>query len=743
MVLELYPTDAARWYFDEITARVVAKSGNAADRFHLGKIVLQSLKDAPDFVLQIDGSTGESETCGSVLNRSVCCALSLRKLGIDHGVNIVIMAPNHLDLTIPFYAAMYLGLGLGCVDMTLSINELRDHFESELPKAVFCQSDKAADVEAAIKNANLDCHIITFDDGCQYKSLSQLLEGVDENTIRNFEPSTFNTEETVAFLVATSGTTGLSKAAEITHKNIALVSPHFWLTFRNFPTPTRLWFLPSPIQWLSAVLVYLQSPIMRITRLQSPLPMTVEHTYNLINKYKPTVTIMNPNMLISLLKPNTRHLCDFSSFEVIFAGGSAVPPSLVDTIKTVIPKTRLYIAYGMSEVSGLCLINTYMVPNSCGQIVGCTLIRLVDPHTGKDVLEMVNAPGEVWLQGPSVFKGYSNNPTLTKESFSEDGWLKSGDIFYRDANWNFFFVDRIKMLLKYRNHQISPVEIEEVIRRHPGVYEVGVTGVPHPDDGELPVACIVKQTDCDVKAKEIEDLVSGSLTDSKRLRGGVIFMNELPYTATSKINRTKLKKIACQVLSTRKRQWLFSWRPVAPQLVDPQTGKDVLEIANAPGEVWLKGPSVFKGYSNNPELTKESFSEDGWLKSGDIFYRDANWNFFFVDRMKMLLKYRNHQISPLEIEEVIRRHPGVFEVGVTGVPHPDDGELPIACIVKQTDCEVTAKEIQDLVSGSLTDSKQLRGGVIFMNELPYTATSKINRAKLKKIACEHVKQQAR
>ncbi|CAH2052231.1 unnamed protein product, partial [Iphiclides podalirius] len=546
MVLSLYPTDAARWYFDEIAARVVAKSGNASDRFHLGKLILQALKDAPDFVLQIDGSTGESETCGSVLRRSVCCALALKKLGIEQGVNIIIMAPNHLDLAIPFYAAMYLGSGLGCVDMTLSINELRDHFECESPKAIFCQSDKAADVKAALKNANLDSHIITFDDGGQYKSLSQLLHGIDESSIKNFEPSDFNTEETVAFLLPTSGTTGLSKAAENTHKNFAIISPHLWYSFGNFPTPTRLWFLPSPIQWLSAVIAYLQSPIMKITRLQSSLPMTVEHAYNLINKYKPTVTIMNPNMLISLLKPNTRHLCDFSSFEVMFVGGSAVPQSLVDTLKTVSPSTRIYNSYGMSEISGLCLINTHMVPKSCGQITGCALIRLVDPYTEKDVTDTANVPGELWLKGPSVFKGYSNNPTLTKESFSKDGWFKSGDILYRDANWNFFFVDRIKMLLKYKNHQISPVEIEEVIRRHPAVFEVALTGLPHPDDGELPIACIVKQTDCEVTEKEIEDLVSDSLTDSKRLRGGVIFMKELPYTATSKINRAKLKKIVCE-----------------------------------------------------------------------------------------------------------------------------------------------------------------------------------------------------
>ncbi|PZC73879.1 hypothetical protein B5X24_HaOG208709 [Helicoverpa armigera] len=139
------------------------------------------------------------------------------------------------------------------------------------------------------------------------------------------------------------------------------------------------------------------------------------------------------------------------------------------------------------------------------------------------------------------------------------------------------------------------------------------------------------------------------------------------------------------------------------------------------------------GYYNNPEATKEALTEDGWLRSGDILYRDEYWNLYFVERYKLLLKYRNHQVSPVEIETVITKHPGVFHVAVTGIPDKECGDLVVACVVPKPGCSPTAQEIKDLVKESLTDSKQLRGGVIFMKELPTTSTSKVNRKKLKEL----------
>ncbi|KAI5633503.1 AMP-binding enzyme domain-containing protein [Phthorimaea operculella] len=167
------------------------------------------------------------------------------------------------------------------------------------------------------------------------------------------------------------------------------------------------------------------------------------------------------------------------------------------------------------------------------------------------------------------------------------------------------------------------------------------------------------------------------------------------------------------------------------KLVDPETGDEIKE-PNVPGELWIKGPS-FDGYYNNPEETAKSFTTDGWYKTGDLLYRDENNNYYFYDRIKMLIKYRNYHINPSELEEVISALEGVLEVSVVGIPHPEDSQRPAACVVRKPGYHVTAQQIKDHVANTLSASKQLRGGVVFMESLPKTSSGKIARAQLNKL----------
>ncbi|KOB78320.1 Uncharacterized protein OBRU01_02685 [Operophtera brumata] len=757
--------DTAHWNMADITSRMIAKSGIPSDRFHLGKIILQSLKDSPDNVAQIEGSTGESETNSSVLRRSIQCA----------------------------------------------IGELVDTFSVNKPKIVFCQSEKVEDVRKSLKELTLEAKVITFDKGDGDIDFSDLLEkGRDEKEIESFCPTNFDPAETIAILIATSGTTGLPKSAAATHKNFAF------------------------------------------TRIQTLQTVTQEHAYELINKYRPTFMIISPTMMTTFMKPGDRDKCDFTCFELIMLGGSAVFINLIEELQ-----------------------------------------------------------------------GYYKNPEATKETFAEGGWFKTGDLFYRDESWSFYFVERTKLLLNQESafiqlrlmlktlitFQISPVELEAVIRQHPDVLDVAVTGIPDPECGELPVACVVPVPGREPSAQEIKDLVKGykhyhdtvhwnmaditsriiaesgipcdrfhlgkiilqSLKDSpdnvaqiegttgesetnssvlkrsiqcavglKKLelkQGDVMILmapNHLDLTvpfyaalylgiAIAPIDRflgiselvdtftiTEPKIIFCQSekvedvrkalkelaleakiitfdkaqqISTQLKRFQFSYPQVGLLdcqsqlplhirtsllrdlisgkrevcdftcfelimlggsavysnlfeelgLVDIDTERDINE-PNINGELWLKGPGLFKGYYKNPEATKETFAEGGWFKTGDLFYRDESWSFYFVERTKLLLKYRNHQISPVELEAVIRQHPGVLDVAVTGIPDPECGELPVACVVPAPGREPSAQEIKDLVKELLADSKQLRGGVIFLKQLPVTASTKVHRRKIKEIA---------
>ncbi|CAG5022796.1 unnamed protein product [Parnassius apollo] len=536
-------SDAVHWYMHDLACRVVAKSGIATDRYHAGKLILQSLKEAPNLILQIDGATGESETFQSALERSVRCATAFRNIGLKLNDVIIIMAPLNIDLTTSMYAAFYLGVGVAGVDTLLGVEELQDTIQICLPKMIFCQSEKVAAVGEALKDLKLDVRVVTYDKGNTYCSFSEFLHKYGDNTpVDDFQPASIDTEEAISVLLSTSGTTGLPKYAALTHKNLMIGLPYLWIRCHEFPTPTRMALTLSPVQWISATNSLVMSPILKFTRLQTSLPVTTDHTYYLINKYKPTFVMTNPSMMTTLIKPGQREKCDFTSFRLFLLAGSPLPQKLFEDLKIVAPYADVYAGYGMSEIGTIALDPVNFISGCAGRPLGNTDYRLVDPGTGKDVLEP-HKTGELWFKGPITFKGYYNNPEMTAEIYTEDKWLKSGDLFYRDENWNFFFVDRVKLLLKYRSHQISPTEIEDVIRTHPGVYDVAVTGILDEECNELPVACVVLQDSHTLTAQEIKDLVKSTLTDSNQLRGGVIFTKELPLTSTSKINRTALKSM--------------------------------------------------------------------------------------------------------------------------------------------------------------------------------------------------------
>ncbi|KAJ0422181.1 hypothetical protein BJY00DRAFT_300338 [Aspergillus carlsbadensis] len=146
------------------------------------------------------------------------------------------------------------------------------------------------------------------------------------------------------------------------------------------------------------------------------------------------------------------------------------------------------------------------------------------------------------------------------------------------------------------------------------------------------------------------------------------------------------------------------------------------------GEILLKGPMISKGYFDNPEATIDSFTPDSWYKTGDIGVH-KNGRIYVVDRKKELIKYKGLQVSPVEVEGFLRTHDTVADVAVIGAPDPDapGNELPRAYVVLKPRKTVSEAELKEYVRSNLARHKQLRGGVVFVDEIPKSASGKVLR----------------
>lgn len=156
--------------------------------------------------------------------------------------------------------------------------------------------------------------------------------------------------------------------------------------------------------------------------------------------------------------------------------------------------------------------------------------------------------GELCLRGPTIFPGYHNNAKATAESITPDGWFGSGDIGHQDKEGNLYITDRLKDLIKFKGFQIAPAEIEGVLHEHPLVHDAAVVGVfIQKIASEVPVAYIVLEKTIhtsDQVAEELLTFVARKLAPHKRLRGGIIPIDEIPKGPSGKVLKRILRSRA-------------------------------------------------------------------------------------------------------------------------------------------------------------------------------------------------------
>ncbi|CAH0713646.1 unnamed protein product, partial [Brenthis ino] len=508
--------------------------------YHIGHLVLDYMKRHRQIVGQIDAATGEEQTYGATLSRSIELARSLREMGFKPGDSVAIGGRNHLDIHIPFYASIFNGLPIVGVDPYFKYDEIYKLFDLSKPKIAFCQNEYKETYAKAASDLGLQMKIVSFDGD---SSISDVIKTYDtKEPEQDFKPQEIDIENICAFLISTSGTSGKVKLAIIKHEPFMIkLLRMFKQSVANKKTHKRTLNL-SPVQWISNYFICMFAPVMGDTKIQTSKPDDLDHIIEIINKYRPQTSLMSPSLMSMLL--SRKEEVDLTSFETISLAGSKVYPDKLEQFRKLLSKDALILDnYGQTEMLGPILIASPFSPaGSCGKCLPGYSIKLVDPDTGIEIKEP-NVTGELWSKSLLRFAGYYNDPEENRLSFSEDGYFKTGDLLYRDDDDNYYFVDRLKTLIKYRNSHVIASEIEEVIGTHPSVKEVSVIGIKHPEDGQRPVACIVKKKDSHVTAQEIKDLVTSKLSKNKALHGGVVFLDRIPMTSTGKLARGKLQEI--------------------------------------------------------------------------------------------------------------------------------------------------------------------------------------------------------
>lgn len=274
----------------------------------------------------------------------------------------------------------------------------------------------------------------------------------------------------------------------------------------------------------------------------------LEEFCDVIEKRKITFAPVVPPVLLLLGKSPVVAKYDLSSLRMLNSGAAPLTRELVGMVHTRlgVPVRQ---GYGLSETSPATHTQRWDTWNktigSIGVLLPNMLAKHVDPN-GKEV--PVGEPGELWVKGPNVFLGYLNNPPGTKNAFSDDGYFKTGDVGYQDAEGNFYITDRVKELIKYKGFQVPPAELEGLLVSHPDVDDAAVIGVEDREQAtEVPRAYIVLRPGVSATPNVQDDIVQwvgARVAGHKRLRGGVRFINEVPKSAAGKILRRVLSDMA-------------------------------------------------------------------------------------------------------------------------------------------------------------------------------------------------------
>ncbi len=350
------------------------------------------------------------------------------------------------------------------------------------------------------------------------------------------------TQKDIAYLQYTGGTTGVPKAAVLTHGNMVANAEqaYAWVMASNLQPGKEIIIAPLPLYHIfsltACALCFFKLGGMAV------LITDPRDIKNLVRELENTEfsAIIGINTLFAALLHN-RHFrqLNFAKLKLVVAGGMPLQRSIAEQWYQLTHMPILE-GYGLTEASPIVTVNTFnsqVFTGSIGLPVPSTDVVIRDDNADLPI----GVAGELCVKGPQVMKDYWHYPEETKAAFTDDGWLRTGDIAKLDEEGYVYLLDRKKDMILVSGFNVYPNEVEEVLVSHPGVLEAGVVGIPSDTTGEAVKAYIVRQSPA-LTSKEIIAFCHQHLTGYKIPRV-IEFVDELPKSYVGKVLHRKLRKI--------------------------------------------------------------------------------------------------------------------------------------------------------------------------------------------------------
>ena len=510
--------------------------------------------------------SGTDMTYGDLDRLSTAFAVHLAQHGFKKGDRFALMMPNILQYPIALMGCLRLGLTVVNCNPLYTARELEHQLKDSGAKGILVIENFAnvlvevidkTDIKHVVvtglgdrlswwKGPGLNFlvrHVAKLVPEFKFASAIRFNAVLSEGAGGTLKREMINLDD-VAFLQYTGGTTGVSKGAVLTHRNIVanVLQSRAWLFGFQQDDRSECIIAALPLYHIFAltactfVYVTTGAKVVLITN-----PRDVPAFVRTLAEHKFTVLPGVNTLFAALMNHEDFAKLDFSTLRYGLGGGMAVQRATAEEWRRV-TGTPLIEAYGLTETSPGATINPIGDGGynaSIGLPISSTEVRLRLDDGEWVSLDDHETPGEICVRGPQVMQGYFNRPDETAKALDAEGWLSTGDIGKMDARGFFYIVDRKKDMILVSGFNVYPNEVEGVVAMHPGVLEVAAVGVPDGKSGEVVKIFIVRK-DASLTSPQVMAHCRESLTAYK-LPKYIEFRNELPKTNVGKILRRELR----------------------------------------------------------------------------------------------------------------------------------------------------------------------------------------------------------